>query len=69
MPLCPSCIGEHTSYHEQTSSKPLYNNIYEVLSEAQTLLCGSICALELDKKRIVTYNSYLDLAQPQNRLH
>lgn len=53
MPLCPSCIGEHSMYHEQSGSKPQYHNIYETLTETQTMLYNSIYALEVDKKRIV----------------
>lgn len=45
MPLCPSCIGEHSLYHEQSHHKPHYNNIFETLSDAQNLLYNSISAL------------------------
>lgn len=60
MPLCPSCIGEHSSYHEQNGSKPQYHNIYETLSDTQTTLYNSIYSLEVDKKRIVVDFTTLD---------
>ena len=28
MPLCPSCIAEHTSYHEKDQSRPQYTSIF-----------------------------------------
>lgn len=65
MPLCPSCIGEHTMYHEQTGSKPQYHNIYETLSETQTLLYNSIYALEVDKKRIVKIHPFRANSWPE----
>ena len=35
MPLCPSCIVEHTEEHYREHSKPLYMNIHEALHDAR----------------------------------
>ena len=32
MPLCPSCIREHSQYHADLGTKPQYFNIQEVLA-------------------------------------
>lgn len=53
MPLCPNCIGEHSIYHEQNNSKPMYHSIYEMLTEVEQKLYHSICSLEADRTRIV----------------
>ena len=53
MPLCPNCIGEHSLYHEQGNTKPLYQSVYEMLTEVQQKLYESICGLEADRTRIV----------------
>lgn len=55
MPLCPSCIGDHSLYHEQLGSKPQYFSLYETLSDVQTLLYNSIYSLEQDRKRNVHF--------------
>lgn len=32
MPLCPSCIREHTHYHQDLKTKPLYFSIQETVN-------------------------------------
>lgn len=53
MPLCPSCIGDHSNYHMELNSKPNYLNIQEVLSETQGLVLAAIANLEKDRSRNV----------------
>ena len=54
MPLCPTCIRQHSQYHAQSSTKPQYFNIYEVLQHVDDSLKTSIENLEQDKQRNVT---------------
>lgn len=53
MPLCPSCIVEHTEEHYRDHSKPLYMNIHEALHEARESCYHSILELESDSQKIV----------------
>ena len=53
MPLCPNCIGDHSSFHEENQTKPAYASIYETLAQVQSQLYNSIYALEQDRKRSV----------------
>lgn len=53
MPLCPSCIGSHTEYHDKKGFKANYMNVFEALAEAQTLIYDCLINLEQDKKRNV----------------
>jgi hypothetical protein len=53
MPLCPTCIREHSQYHLEASIKPQYFNIQETIEEVHSLLYNSILNLEQDKKRNV----------------
>ncbi len=54
MPLCPSCIRDHSLYHEESQTKPVYFNIYEILSSVQNDLYTTIYSLEQNKTRNVT---------------
>lgn len=53
MPLCPSCIAEHTSYHEEDNSRPKYTSIFEAQSEVHAQITHCIESLESDKNRNV----------------
>lgn len=53
MPLCPTCIREHSQYHLETSTKPQYYNIQEILEEVQSSLYNDVMSLEQDRKRNV----------------
>jgi hypothetical protein len=35
MPLCPSCIVDHTDEHYREGSKPLYMNLHDALYDAR----------------------------------
>jgi predicted amidophosphoribosyltransferase len=54
MPLCPTCIREHSQYHAEASIKPQYYNINETLDDVEAAMKASLAQLEHDKKRNVT---------------
>ena len=54
MPLCPSCIVEHTDEHYRDHSKPLYMNIHEALHHARETCYQSIVELEDSSNKIVS---------------
>lgn len=58
MPLCPSCIRDHSIYHEENQTKPAYFNIYEILSNVQSDLFATIYALEQNKNRNVRVKTF-----------
>ncbi len=35
MPLCPSCVVEHTEEHYEAKQKPTYINLNEALAEVK----------------------------------
>lgn len=46
MPLCPSCVAEHTEEHYIAHQKPTYINLNEALHEARQKCYASIVGLE-----------------------
>ncbi len=73
MPLCPTCIREHTQYHQDIKTKPIYFSIQEVTTEVKELIFAAIKQLEQDNlkrvrfefrqadlsKRIDSWNNYI----------
>lgn len=55
MPLCPSCIVEHTDEHYRDHSKPMYMNIHEALHHARETCYQSIVELEDSAQKIVLF--------------
>lgn len=53
MPLCPTCIREHTQYHQDLKTKPLYFSIYETVGEVRELVYAAITQLEQDNTKRV----------------
>lgn len=53
MPLCPTCIREHTFYHQELHTKPQYYNIHQTVLEVRDSLSSSITKLGQIKKRTV----------------
>lgn len=45
MPLCPTCIREHTQYHQDLKTKPVYFSIYETVAEVKEQVCAAISQL------------------------
>ena len=46
MPLCPSCVAEHTEEHYQGGQKPTYLNLNEALHEVKQKCYANIVSLE-----------------------
>lgn len=56
MPLCPSCVAEHTEEHYQGGQKPTYINLNEALHEVRQKCYASIVSLEdCSKKNVGVY--------------
>ena len=53
MPLCPSCVAEHTEEHYQASQKPTYINLNEGLNEVKQKCYSYIVSLEEYNKKNV----------------
>lgn len=53
MPLCPECISEHTQYHEDQRTRPIYATIHEILADVHTQINNCIDLLVEDKNRNV----------------
>ena len=53
MPLCPTCIREHTQYHQDIKTKPIYFSIQEVTTEVRELIFAAIKQLEQDNLKRV----------------
>lgn len=58
MPLCPTCIREHTHYHQDLKTKPLYFSIQETVNEVRELVYAAITQLEQDNARRVRTASH-----------
>ncbi len=55
MPLCPTCIREHTQYHQDIKTKPSYFSIYEIIAEVKELAYAAITHLEQDNLKRVLF--------------
>lgn len=53
MPLCPTCVVEHTEEHYERGQKPSYVNLHEALHEARQYCYSSIVRLEEYDRRNV----------------
>lgn len=58
MPLCPTCIRQHTQYHQDIKTKPAYFSIYEIISEVKQLAYAAINNLEQDNLKRVLYFAF-----------
>jgi hypothetical protein len=54
MPLCPSCIVEHTEEHYRWTTKPLYMNLYDALFDARENCLTNIRNFESYTDTLVT---------------
>jgi hypothetical protein len=57
MPLCPTCIREHTHYHQDLKTKPLYFSIQETVTEVREMVYAAITQLEQDNAKRVNHPS------------
>jgi hypothetical protein len=46
MPLCPTCVVEHTEEHYQCQQKPAYVNLNDAMQEVKQKCYSSIIKLE-----------------------
>ena len=53
MPLCPSCIGEHSVYHHDVGNQPQYFSVDRVMDEAATNIGNTIQHLEQARGKTV----------------
>jgi hypothetical protein len=53
MPLCPTCIREHTQYHQDLKTKPVYFSIHETVAEVREQVYAAIALLEQDNAKRV----------------
>jgi|JI9StandDraft_1071089.scaffolds.fasta_scaffold747075_2 hypothetical protein len=54
MPLCPTCVVEHTEEHYERGQKPAYVNLHDGLHEARQNCYSWIVRLEeFDRRNVV----------------
>jgi len=53
MPLCPTCVVEHTEEHYEREQKPAYVNLHDALHDARQYCYSSIVKLEEYDRRNV----------------
>lgn len=46
MPLCPTCVVEHTEEHYECNQKPTYVNLHDALQESKQKCYANIVKLE-----------------------
>lgn len=57
MPLCPTCVVEHTEEHYQRGQKPAYVNLNDALHDSRQQCYSAIIKLEDYGRRNVKYHS------------
>jgi hypothetical protein len=45
MPLCPTCVVEHTEEHYEANQKPTYLNLHDALQDSKTKCYANIVQL------------------------
>ena len=54
MPLCPTCVVEHTEEHYECGQKPTYLNLNDSLHESKQKCYASIVQLEeMGRKNVI----------------
>ena len=54
MPLCPTCVVEHTEEHYECNQKPTYVNLHDALQESKQKCYANIVKLEeFNRKNVI----------------
>lgn len=59
MPLCPTCVVEHTEDHYERTQRPAYVNLQDAMQEARQYCYSCIVKLEEFDRRNVELGNYI----------
>lgn len=62
MPLCPTCVVEHTEQHYECNQKPTYVNLNDALQESKQKCYSNIIKLEEFNRKNVVFRVNVGLA-------